>query len=81
MFKKIKDFFKSVSEMECFDREEELKILLDNAISLLAEETLDTYDNPIDWFEWVKHEIGITEQELKEYCGISIDKNGELCLW
>lgn len=43
-----------------------LKILLFNAISLLVDETIESFDNTEDWFVWICDELDCTEEELKE---------------
>ncbi len=58
-----------------------LKTLLYNAITLLVDETLDSYvdeDRPTEWLDMMCRELGCTLSELKEYGGINVDVNGNI---
>ena len=52
--------------------ENRLKILLHNAISLLADKTLGADDSPIDWIWELCDELGTTSTELEQF-GINFD--------
>jgi hypothetical protein len=47
--------------------ENRLKILLHNAISLLADKTLGADDSPIDWIWELCDELGTTSTELEQF--------------
>ena len=61
--------FYEVVELESEDisMEERLKVLLNNAISLLADETFEQYDDPNDWKNMIEVELGCTIEELEQY--------------
>lgn len=62
-------------------REERLKTLLYNAISMVINETLDAYldeDMAIEWLDMMCRELGCTLSELKEYGDINVDVNGKI---
>ena len=55
------------------NREKRLETLLYNAISLLIDETYESYadeDRVTEWFDMMTRELGCTLTELKEYGGI-----------
>ena len=60
------------------NKEERLKILLWNAVSLLATETFEQYDNAEEWVDMLMTEMCITKEELEEYCGITFGENGNV---
>lgn len=49
-----------------------VELLLYNALSLLADETYESFDNVDDWLEWICKELNCTEEILKEF-GINRD--------
>ena len=57
------------------DREKRLKTLLYNAISLLINETYESYadeDRKTEWFDMMTRELGCSLSELKEYGGLEL---------
>ncbi len=54
------------------NKSKRLKILLENAISLITESFNDRYNTDGELFEVLYNELGTTEKELKAL-GISID--------
>lgn len=55
------------------NREKRLETLLYNAISMLIDETYESYadeDRVTEWFDMMTRELGCTIAELKEYGGI-----------
>ncbi len=55
------------------DREKRLETLLYNAISMLVDETYESYadeDRVAEWLDMMTRELGCTVAELKEYGGI-----------
>ena len=60
---------------ECNKKEERLKTLLYNAISMLVGETYERYcdeDRKTEWFDMMTKELGCSLSELQEYGGIEI---------
>jgi hypothetical protein len=47
--------------------EERLKVLLNNAITLLVDETYEQYDDVDEWKEMLENELGCTLEELRQY--------------
>lgn len=55
------------------DREKRLETLLYNAISLLVDETYESYadeDRVTEWLDMMTRELGCSLSELKKYGGI-----------
>lgn len=48
-------------------KEERLKVLLYNAITLLADETFERYDEADEWLFMICDELKTTKEELEEF--------------
>lgn len=51
--------------------EERLKILLYNAVSVIYDNTGGNGLDDIEWYEELKDMLGITEDELEQFCGVT----------
>lgn len=49
------------------DKFKRLEVLFYNAMTLLADETWEQYDDEKEWKEMLFNELGTTEDELKQY--------------
>jgi len=52
--------------------EERLKTLLYSAVTLIADETAEQYDDMNEWHEMVYKELGTTKKELASF-GVILD--------
>ena len=59
------------------NKENRMKAVLYNAISLLIDETFEQYDDREEWIAMLYNELGCTENEMKSF-GIRITLDGGL---
>ena len=53
--------------MEVEEKQERLKNILYNAISLLIDETFEQYDDSEEWFKMLQNELVCTADELESF--------------
>lgn len=59
------------------NKENRMRTVLYNAISLLIDETFEQYDDREEWIAMLYNELGCTEKELESF-GIRITIDGDL---
>lgn len=60
------NYLREHNELKFDDKEERLKTLLYNAITLLVDETASQYDDKNEFYKMIYNELGTTKDELKE---------------